>query len=104
MNPLTSGSDLGDGAAEVEPQPDLFGQSEGFAVGGDERVEVGKRGGRDGDSYVTGVELLRGGDFGEHRLIRSAAGNERLHHCFSLMQRLTYTSIGELLSVGKTAL
>ena len=43
-------SDLGDGAAEVEPQPDLLGQAEGVLVGGDERVEVGERGGLDGDA------------------------------------------------------
>ena len=97
-------ADLGDGAAEVEPQSDLFGQAEGLSVGGDERVEVRERGGRDGDAYVTCVDLLRGGEFGDHRLIRSAAGNERFHLVFSLVRVLTYTSIGELLSIGKTAL
>ena len=53
-------ADLGDGAAEVEPQPDLIGQAEGVPVGGDERVEVGERGGRDGDAYVTCVGLAEG--------------------------------------------
>ena len=72
-------ADLGDGAAEVEPQPDLLGQAEGVLVGGDERVEVGERGGRDGDPYVTCVDVLEGGEFGDDRLIRSAAGNDGLH-------------------------
>ena len=74
-------ADLGDGAAEVEPESDLFGQAEGLLVGGDERVEVRERGGRDGDPYVTCVDLLRGVEFDDHRLIRSAAGNERFHRC-----------------------
>ena len=72
-------ADLGDGAAEVEPQSDLFGQAEGLLVGRDERVEVRERGGRDGDPYVTSVDLLRDVKFDDRRLIRSAAGNERLH-------------------------
>ena len=62
-------ADLGDGAAEVEPQSDLLGQAEGLLMGGDERVEVGERGGRDGDPYFTCVDVA-----GWRRVRRPPAG------------------------------
>ena len=95
-------ADLGNGAAEVEPESDLFGQAECLLVGRDERVEVRKRSGRDGDPYVTPIDHLRRGEVDDRRLIGSVAAMSDFM-VFSLV-RVTYTSIRELLSTGKTAL
>ena len=43
-------------------------------MAGDEGVEVGERGRRDGDAYLTCADLLVG-EFGDDRVIRSASCN-----------------------------
>ena len=101
-HPITDGqpdhirADLGDGAAEVETESDLFGQAECLLVGRDETVEVRERSGRDGDPYVTSVDRLRSGELDDRRLIGSAAAMSDF--MVASLVRLTYTSIRELLS------